>query len=156
MSKIGKKRINIEAMKKELSFLSINLEGSLIRKLCKHLEDLQPKKIIEIGTLQGVITIFLAKIADRVETFDNIENPICFKLWGHFRVKDKISYNIVKSNKEKADAIDRFESSDYQLVCINQVPTPGSPRFFDYDITSRFKNHFLTPAGLEYSNPYFF
>jgi len=70
--------------------------------IIKVMEHVKPKVAVEIGTYRGLSTTVIASACDKVYTFDikYWEEDTEF-LWNTFKVRDRIFYNIVKSNFDK-------------------------------------------------------
>ncbi|MDT9198045.1 MAG: class I SAM-dependent methyltransferase [Limnospira sp. PMC 1042.18] len=80
------------------------VNGSMIGhadRLRPILEILNPKTILEIGTLRGVSSAFWATTCDQVLTIDIKPQPICSKVWTTLGLQDKIIAVHVLSNPAK-------------------------------------------------------
>lgn len=65
------------------------------------LDKIQPKEILEIGTMYGLSTVVLAEYGN-VDTFDIDDHKHKYEVWGYLDIKIKINfYNTlyIKSNK---------------------------------------------------------
>lgn len=81
------------------------------------LDKIKPKKVLEIGTFNGVSTALLAEYADVVHTVDILEQPwMTNAVWTHCGCKDKVKSYIVKSTKKKRELI---ASLDFDFAYID-------------------------------------
>ena len=64
---------------------------------------------VEIGTFWGVTAAYIAQFANKVHTFDIIDHPEKYKVWNDLKVKDKISFHLVKSRDMVGDTFKDFE-----------------------------------------------
>ena len=64
---------------------------------------------VEIGTFWGVTAAYIAQFANKVHTFDIIDHPQKYKVWNDFKVKNKISFHLVKSRDMIGDTFKDFQ-----------------------------------------------
>ena len=74
------------------------------------------RRILEIGTFQGLTAAVLADYADSVVTLDIQRQPTCEQVWDIFDVKSKITQIIVKDNAEKGDVV---RGQDFDMAFID-------------------------------------
>lgn len=98
------------------------------------LDKAKPKKILEIGTFNGVSTALLSEYADIVYTVDICEQPwITNAVWKHCGCKDKVKSFIVKSTPKKRKLI---ESLDFDFAFIDGGHLEESI-LVDFDLAKR-------------------
>ncbi len=78
----------------------------------------KPKKILEIGTFNGIMTAFLASFpfVEKVITLDITDYKTGYNLWKKMRVFEKISFRLIKNNKEKAGIIKEEKYFDFVFI----------------------------------------
>lgn len=67
----------------------------------KILQRVQPKRVLEIGTHQGLSTAFIAGYVERVITLDIVGNDMRDRVWQSAAVKHKIQDHVIKSQLER-------------------------------------------------------
>jgi predicted O-methyltransferase YrrM len=102
-----------------LQFSAIQDEQDM-REALAYLISLYPanvKKVaIETGTFHGVSTALLAEYFDEVHTFDICkegggyykDENIKFEIWDFMKVSDKITFHMIKNDKEKEEIIKKI------------------------------------------------
>lgn len=66
---------------------------------------------VEIGTFWGITAAYIAQFANMVHTFDIVDHPQKYKVWRKFKVKDKISFHLVKSRDVIGNTFKDFEGT---------------------------------------------
>lgn len=89
--------------------------------------------IVEIGTCCGISSIFLAKYAEQVVTFDIQENFVKYDIWHHFGVLHKIDSYIVKDSNEIASILEKL---DFDIAFIDGAHTKKAVEF-DIQMTKK-------------------
>ncbi len=99
-----------------IDFMRSMIPGSE-KTIKKVIDKIKPKTILELGTIRGVATAFMAQYCDKVITVDITDNDIKKKIWDYFKVTDKIESHIVSDWKKVAK---RLEGLDFDLVVTNR------------------------------------
>lgn len=102
------KYINVYKYAKENNVIKASAIPSL-KTSEKFFRSLKIKVAVEIGTFWGITAAHIAQFANKVHTFDIIDHPEKYKVWNDLKVKDKISFHLVKSRDMVGNTFKDFE-----------------------------------------------
>lgn len=98
----------------------------LIRKV-------NPKRVLEIGTHLGLSAAFFAEFVDIVITLDMRGKSICYEVWKHLGVMNKIKYYVIPGNGAKKNVV-KFLNFDCAYIDGNHA---YKEVLLDYEITKK-------------------
>ena len=87
--------------------------------LTKLINDIKPKRILEIGTFNGIVTAFFAQFneVEEVITIDiEDKRKRNWRVWENNKVESKIKYIIIKSDEDKRNVVNNLGNFDLIFI----------------------------------------